>query len=292
MMARSGYEKLGLLVLLVIAALVAFGFLLGIRTAPTDTYYTYFDESVQGLETGAFVKYRGVRIGSVGDITIAPDGRHIAVELELDREKSRHFAIGDHAKQLRARLAIIGITGLKLIDLEPANHVPPPVLTFPTPPNYIPARRSLVSDLEGIFERVDDKLPRAIDRAVATLEILEALAVDARHAELPARIANAADRVASIATDLGHTVRRLDQRAGSSAKKLDSILDRIQAPDGLLASARRAMESLGAVGRNAMSSTGDLDRTFRELRDAARAVRGFFNDLSRQPDMIVKGRSR
>jgi ABC-type transporter Mla subunit MlaD len=294
MIARPSFEKLGILVLLAVSAVVVFGFLLGVRTGATDAFHTFFDETVQGLESGAYVKYRGVRIGTVRDITVAPDGRHIDVVLELQRDKVQKFEIHKHAGDLRARLAIIGITGLKLIDLEPKNErtPPPPKLSFPTPPNYIPARQSLVADLEGIFDRVGDKLPRAIDRAIATLEIIEKLSVDARHAELPARIATAADQVAQAATHLKATITRFDRGAGSASTKLLAILENIASPDGLLASVRNTTESFGDISRTAVTSAVDLERTMRELRDAARAMRGFFDDLERQPDMILKGRSK
>ena len=40
---------------------------------------SYFNESVQGLDVGSSVKFRGVPIGRVAKIRIAPDGRHVEV---------------------------------------------------------------------------------------------------------------------------------------------------------------------------------------------------------------------
>jgi ABC-type transporter Mla subunit MlaD len=294
MMARPSYEKLGLFVLLAIAGVVVFGFVLGIRTSPTETYHTYFDESVQGLDTGALVKYRGVRIGSVGAIDVASDGTHIHVALELDSERVRVLGIADAAPRLRARLSVVGITGLKLIDIAPADDStsPPPTLTFSTPAHYIPARMSLMVSLEGIVERVGDKLPIAIDHAITTLASVDAIAKDAHRADLPGRFATAADRVASAAVEIRRAVSNIDDRTGRAATKLNAILDKVDGPDGLVASARRASDFVGEVGHSAVVSANDLEKTMRELRDAARAMRGFFDDLGRQPDMIVKGRSK
>jgi ABC-type transporter Mla subunit MlaD len=293
MMARPKYEKLGLLALLVVVAIIAFGFLLGIRTEPSDTYHTYFDESVQGLETGAFVKYRGVRIGSVGAITVAPDGRYIDVALEIDRARARELAIGETKSQLRARLAIIGITGLKLVDIEPAGkHTPaPPELGFSPPEHYIPSRQSLFASIENAVERAGPKLALVVDQVIATLDSIELLARDAQRSDLATRVATAADRVAAVAAELRHTVRRLDGPAVRAAQKLDTLLDGVDGPDGLVAGARRAADSFGEVGRMTQTSAAGLERTLRELRDAARAIRAFFDDLARQPDMIVKGRA-
>ena len=51
----------------------------------TETMATYFAESVQGLDPGSAVKYRGVPSGRVKHIRIAPDGELIEVILEIDR---------------------------------------------------------------------------------------------------------------------------------------------------------------------------------------------------------------
>jgi phospholipid/cholesterol/gamma-HCH transport system substrate-binding protein len=45
------------------------------------TYVSYFDESVQGLEVGSVVKYRGVEVGKVEKISIAPDDRLVEVQM-------------------------------------------------------------------------------------------------------------------------------------------------------------------------------------------------------------------
>ena len=42
-------------------------------------YATYFNESVQGLDVDSPVKYRGVSIGRVEGITVAPDAKLIQV---------------------------------------------------------------------------------------------------------------------------------------------------------------------------------------------------------------------
>jgi phospholipid/cholesterol/gamma-HCH transport system substrate-binding protein len=44
-----------------------------------QTYITYFDESVQGLQSDSNVKYRGVDVGRVERIRVAPDNKLIGV---------------------------------------------------------------------------------------------------------------------------------------------------------------------------------------------------------------------
>ena len=64
-MIEANKYKLGIFVLTGIGLLIAGLFLLGLAETfkPKINFITYFDESVQGLEVGAAVKFRGVTIG-------------------------------------------------------------------------------------------------------------------------------------------------------------------------------------------------------------------------------------
>jgi ABC-type transporter Mla subunit MlaD len=76
---RGTYLRVGLLVITGIALLVgAVMFLGGNQIRHGRPYETYFRDSVQGLDVGAPVKYRGVTIGAVTEIglTSAVYGRN------------------------------------------------------------------------------------------------------------------------------------------------------------------------------------------------------------------------
>src|SRR5439155_344728 len=77
----TNHWKLGLFVLLAVVALLGALFWLGARRFHRESFaaVSYFDESVQGLDVGSPVKFRGVTVGTVAEITIAPDHRHVQV---------------------------------------------------------------------------------------------------------------------------------------------------------------------------------------------------------------------
>ena len=274
--------------------------------APTTTYHTYFDESVQGLEVGALVKYRGVRIGRVAAIEIAPDRRHVAVDLAVEDALARRVGLATALPSLRAQLALLGITGLKIVDLDVAvpGARPPVALTFTPKEPYLPSQPSLLTGVQRGVEAARDKLPELAAETISTLNGFQRMLDDVAAEQLPRRLGAVADSTAQTVSGIGRMASQLERGEVPTkiettlasldrvAARLEAVLDDVQGNDGLIASARRATDSVGDLGRATLESTTGLERTLREVGDAARAVRGFVEALNRQPDMLVKGRAR
>jgi paraquat-inducible protein B len=292
--------KIGILsVVIIVGALVmalVFGF--GFGTQQSVLYRTYFDESVAGLDVGAPVKYRGISIGSVDRVHVGPDGRLVEVRMKVDAKNAWMLPKNTAADNgLRAHVKAPGISGVKLIDLEyldPATH-PPLHLPFPTPENYVPGAPSF--GLEETLTMVTDALR-------GTLHRVDGLLDDIDTHEVPAKIATAVANVDHAATDLRSTIRNVNQeripaRTADTITRLDvaiggmqRILERVNAKGGVLAGAEQATRSIDALGARTAGATEGLDRTLRDLGDAARAIRSLADALERDPDMLLKGRQK
>ena len=74
-------------------------------------YAAYFNESVQGLQMDSAVKYRGVDVGNVEKIRVAPDNKLIEILMKINLK-------GENTKELVAQLKSAGITGLVFIELD------------------------------------------------------------------------------------------------------------------------------------------------------------------------------
>jgi phospholipid/cholesterol/gamma-HCH transport system substrate-binding protein len=306
--SSARHFRLGLLALAALAALVLVGLALGLRSfsAATVDYQTYFDESVQGLDIGAPVKYRGVRIGNVSSIAIAPDRKHVAVCLALLDHEAERLGLAEANPALRTQLSSQGLTGVKFVEIDftdPAAN-PPPALPFPPGPRYVPARTSTIKSLEESLQGIGDRLPDLVEHAVSTLTKLEAMLDDLREQGVPRRIADATAGVGAAIADIRRLAQHLDRaqlgkraadtlgRIDAATGRLTAALDQVGGEHGLIAGAQRAIAAFGNAGAGATSSTAELERVLREFGDAALAFRELVEDIDRDPDMLIKGRAR
>lgn len=127
--------KLGVFVIgtlfLFMAMLIALG--LSDHFKPKGHLVTYVSESVQGLEVGSAVKYKGVPVGRVSAIYIETYNKNIRIDMDINLEafsvspdSQMNMTINDfyvfceneRALGLRCRLDYSGLTGLKYIELD------------------------------------------------------------------------------------------------------------------------------------------------------------------------------
>ncbi len=307
------FTKLGLFTILAVLALVVTAFALGVRSVRSETvrYHTYFDESVQGLEIGAPVKYRGVSVGVVSAIEIAPDRRHVDTSLALKQSDIRRLGLGDDRThiaippELRAQIGSQGITGVKFVNIDFFDPKTNPVAPLPfTPhPDTIPAAASLMKGLEDSLAKALDRLPDLLASMVVSLGKVDRLLDDVDGQHIPESMTKTLANLNGAITDLRAVVEHVDQAKlpDKTAKALDdvdlamtrvnAILERFDGDAGLMASTKRATDSVADLGRNVNGSTAELDRTLRDLGDAARAVRDLADSIDRDPDMLLKGRA-
>jgi phospholipid/cholesterol/gamma-HCH transport system substrate-binding protein len=315
MAVGTNHWKLGLFVILGVGMALAALAVLGARrwNDKTVSYLSFFDESVQGLEVGSPVKFRGVTIGRVAAIDVAPDHRHVQVANELFVDQlgrlDLRIAHGEPGLSahpgLRVQLAQTGITGVKfmLLDYFDGKAYPPAILPFKTPPNTIPSTPSTMKNLEDSVVRTANQFPDIASALLGTVTRLNDLMTQVDKEQLPAGAAgtlaeaNAALRelrgqlkalnAGGLSTHAEQSMTSLDQTLATT----NQILARLGSDKGLFQSAERAANSMNEVARGAQTVGPELEQTLREVRDAARSVHHFVDALERDPDMLLKGRA-
>lgn len=320
MATPTNHFKLGLFVLVGSAAAISAGVFFGGASLGKDTirYHSYFNESVQGLDLGSPVKFRGVNIGTVSGIEIAPDHRMVDVVSELDTRAVERMGLTEagrkHGKErfsippdLRVQLGSQGITGMKFvaIDFFDVKAFPPPALPFPTPPDhYIPAAPSMMKTLEDTVTTAMDRLPEMVDAVVMIMARVDRLFATMEAQDVSGKVVTTLGNADAVMKQMQRTLARIDKHdiggktAGSIHKlddaldKMNNVLARLDGQKGLIASAQHATESFGEMGRAGRGTQKDLEATLRGVSDAAEAIRSLIDALERDPDMLVKGRTK
>jgi phospholipid/cholesterol/gamma-HCH transport system substrate-binding protein len=320
----ANHWKLGLFVLLAAALLTIAVIFLGTAGLRKETvsYTSYFDEAVTGLDVGSPVRFRGVNIGSVSKIDVAPDRRHVEVTYDLGISVigGLGLAAPDGAKtklqiptDLRAQLGSAGVTGVKyiLIDFFDKESHPPPKLPFAVPSNYIPTAESMLKSLEdsvvravdqfpvlaeqlsGILARVNDILididaKHLPDKAVATLGN-----VDATLANLDATLAVARTKLNGLDTaGLSNEAKAAIANLNVTMTHAQALMARLDGDRGVLSSVQRATDSIGDVATDARGYGAELSDTLRALSEAADGITQLVGALELDSDMLLKGRSQ
>src|SRR6185369_5522251 len=180
----TNHWKLGLFVVVGLVALIASLFWIGAQRFSRDAFdaVAFFDESVQGLDVGSPVKFRGVMVGTVRNITIAPDHRHVQVTSDIYVDAVKSLGISDGKpdpksgqpfmpENLRVQLVASGITGVRFLEVDffDPQRYPPPVLPFKPRWDYIPAAPSTLRSLEQAALEFANDLPELGEQTTATL---------------------------------------------------------------------------------------------------------------------------
>ncbi|MCC6748789.1 MAG: MCE family protein [Deltaproteobacteria bacterium] len=320
MATPTNHWKLGLFVLLGAVMILSTVGVLGARSMrkATGSYVSYLDESVQGLEVGSPVKFRGVTIGTVGKIDVAPDHRHVELTSELGKAELSRLGLDvraglvesgapkklEQAIDLRVQLASSGLTGVKFLQLDffPVARHPRPVLPFPVPKNYIPATSSMMKDLEISLARTMNSLPKITEQVTRILGRIDGLVREVGERKLVERAVSTIVAVRRLVGEAQRKVAQLEPARlsgqvektlasfAATATRLDGILARMDGERGLLKSVLRASNAFGDTARNAEGLGAQLEEALRAVGEAAKSIHKLAGALEQEPDMLVKGR--
>ncbi len=317
MSTPTNHWKLGLFVIVGTTLTLTAAAFFGTRSLRKETvdYTSYFDESVTGLEVGSPVKFRGVTIGNVSSIDLAPDRRHVQISYELGVSVLGRLGLaaghGQHTTlpappDLRAQLGSTGVTGVKyiLIDFFDIKANPAPHLPFAVAKNCIPAAPSTLKSLEDSVVKAVDEFPKLAADLGRVLEHINHLLSDVDEQHLPAKmtgvLANADRTLNLLQTKLGQVkAKELSSEAQAAIahlnvvmSKLQNVAERVDGERGVLTSVQRASDGIGDVAAGARGFGPELSETMRDLREAADSVRQLADTLELDSDMLVKGRSQ
>lgn len=321
-MAATRAQKVRLGVFVALGLLVMVGGLVALAGArlgeERDAYVIRYEEgavSLSGLEVGSPVKYSGIRVGRVDSIRIAPDDMSV-VEVGISLTKDTPVA-----KDTKASLGSMGITGLKYIELtrgtresglrEPGDAIPPGSSGLDDLANQA---GEIADKVTVTLDRVNalvapemrDRVASILDRTDRLLETLEGTVAENRIA-LKGLVAEA-ERLTAEVADIAETTNGLVARAAPgidrslrSVTRLMTHLDGTRENlDATLASADAMMQSandalVGALplidesGLVVRQSRENLVEALSYLRETAENLSDFSRRVREDPSLLLLG---
>jgi phospholipid/cholesterol/gamma-HCH transport system substrate-binding protein len=281
----TNHWKLGLFVVTGLALGIGVIFWLGLRRLNRDAVpmVTYFDESVQGLDVGSPVKFRGVTLGTVSAITVAPDQRHVEVWMRVYKEELARMGVDPDEPRdplWRPQLANAGITGVKFVQLDtfPPDRHPEPPLAFAIPERYyVPAVPSTLKSLEEVANEFLAKLPRLTDSVGDTL--VEAKKALRALSEVVGWVRGDDSGLKKLVATLNETADALNRsiREAELAQTTTSV--------------RVAAGSVNSAATTLGGSSARLEDALIGLRETLEAVRQLAARLERDPSALLRGRT-
>jgi phospholipid/cholesterol/gamma-HCH transport system substrate-binding protein len=218
-------------------------------------YVTYFDESVQGLQVDSQVKYRGVDIGNVQSIGVAPDHKLVEVVMKIDLK-------GETWKNVVTQLRAAGITGIVFIELDRRNPedpiLMPPVgmdIRYPVIASQMSQGKQMLTSVDRIMNRIEQVDLKGISDQLKQTSI--------------------AVETFLTGKQMTGIMGKIDATAGSLDRGLQQV-DRILAQgrvEGILDETRQGVQEAGQGLREARQVLQESRKTVADVRELVAAVR-------------------
>jgi paraquat-inducible protein B len=284
---NPNYFRLGIFVFTGIALIVSLILIFGTgqifkKTMMTETY---IEQSIIGLDIGAPVRFRGVKLGQVtsirlsgnlyeNDKPLAERREYVVVRMKIDINQAEILgSTGKLPSDLRARIKSQGITGVNYIELDYVRDMPGyRTLSYDWEPEYI-VIGSLPSQTDIFFSGIQKVLDNLGDMNLAgTQKKFDELLVN-----LNTIIGGDGKGNSGIATSverLNILLGRIDEVANKA--ELELLMREVIATTVIL------RQTLSSVQGDTLSSVENLKQITDQLNDLARVA-------SRYPSSVVWG---
>lgn len=285
--SNPNYFRLGIFVLAAIGALLTIILIFGSGQLfkKSFTIETYIKQSVTGLDAGAAVRFRGVKIGQVTSINLSGD----VYEREIPMPERREYVVvrmqifGDKVEltnlqiylkdNLRARIKSMGITGVNYVELD----------FYPSATQYNPLPYTWEAEYPVVpsMPNQADEIISGIQKLIGALNSLD---VDGTQKKFDALLGNLNKLMAGDGKDNAGLI--------NSVKDLNVLLERIAKvtdKDQLNILMRELVATMVSLRQTVTSVQGDTTATLENLRQASEQLNEFTRVASQSPSTLIWG---
>jgi len=283
--------------------------------SPRERYVLLYDSSIRGLNVGAPVTLKGVKIGQVIDtrVTLYGETRDILNTVTVEIDTSALEQQGNHKqvtidellqRGLRAQLRQQSLlTGLLYIDVDfeqtKPGHYKPVKTAYPQLPTTPTNLQQLTRDLETVDV---NKLANDFQQ---TLSAINLLLNDPSMQQLAGNISNAvkalhvtAGQLRDVGQQLGSDYSHLAHSANTLLDKANRDMPQLMVKlDDTLAALQRSAENMDRFSANAAFLASDdspalyrLNNAAKGINEAADQLRALSDLLERQPEVLLYGK--
>lgn len=286
MEAKASYTVVGITVIVLTATLLTFTVWIsaGLQHKKYNVYAVYMHEAVSGLSEESTVKYNGVPVGNVLKISLSRvDPQEVKILLNIVDGTPI-------TTSTTATLIAQGITGNTYIGLAATSADLTPLKKRPEEPYpIIPARPSLLHQLEGILKEVGDNV-NIVSKRLQNI-------FNQENAKNLRNTLDNLERFTKALADNDPAIRRSLKNADIVLKKIAEVSHSF--PETIQAF-RRAMRSFDEASQSVTSTMHDGKATLNKLAPPANVLlrnldtisanlEKVSNELRRNPSVIFRG---
>lgn len=246
----------------------------------TRTVVAYFEESVQGLQYDSPVKFRGVSVGRVKSIRMAPDKKLIEVVMNLDQ----NF---DVTKDLGITMNLLGLTGKKYLEMD--RYTKEPTIAgkdlkfeprYPVIPTYASGLGKIENALDIILEMVNAVDFEKISKHLGNVsEKLDRILGD--------------PSVENLGKDAVAAVQQLQQVVGKINREVDRMQLGRRVPKTLDSSAallQEVTETTRSANRLIWRTDNNINRLSTKFERSLDHLEDFMLIIKRKPSTLFYGK--
>ncbi len=309
-------------IVLITAGILIFGS--GKFLEETDFYVLYFQGSVKGLNIGSPVMFRGVKIGSVTDISLKYDPKDLSmfIPVIIEIEQGRFQPIDGAEAQKRSVEELIGhgikaklmlqsvVTGQLMVNVDFEKDKPVNLIggksEYPELPTIPSDMEQLSKTLENIpFEEIFNKLSGAveglqnilnspaltgsIEAAEKVLKEIQKLAADI-DSEIKPVVSDIMATSKAARKTMEQADKTLAMEEGVPAELASGVNETLATVNNTMKKVDLTLSSLQGVAGEDSSTVYELNNTLEELTAAARSIRFLSDYLERHPEALLRGK--
>jgi paraquat-inducible protein B len=290
-------------------------FLLGSGFGKKEKVVMVFDGSVKGLNVGAPLALRGVKVGEVTNIELILDSTKsnviMMIEANFDAKNIRRRGIADVdlteeliSRGLRAQLNTQSLlTGLLYVELDfypqsPLNltDIDSPYLQLPTIP----------TNLERIAKKLEDlDISKLTEELESISNGINALVSSDDFQALPANLTSTMDSMRDLS-------EKLQEQLKTTGPKLDTVLDEtavtvananselpkltalvesnLKVLNEAIATFEQGMDGIDDLVSPDSATLYQLNSALQEMTRAGRSLQALANTLEAQPESLIRGK--